>query len=141
MRTYDDLFVKEVFALLPWANAVAVDWHEVAFAYIGVPTRGSIVFSGAGCPSCLGTVVLPDGVTWEQSLRLRPEDLATKYPNDTLVLVRGYGYTSWAPRYSAGKVDSEGWLLCWDNGVTSKTTDGRSTAWKEVKPYESNHLE
>ena len=51
-------------------------------------------------------------------------------PNDTLVEVRHRENEDWIKRYSTGEFDSDGWLDCWIEGKTSKTTDGTKSTWK-----------
>ncbi len=87
-------------------------------------------------------VIEPIDFSWKDSLVVREQSLAEKYPNDTLVMV-GDDRGVWLARYSTGEVDEYGCLLFWINGCTSLTVttiggrDGaRKQSWPHVKPYE-----
>lgn len=74
---------------------------------------------------------------WKQSLVSRTLPIEEQYPIDTLVRVTDNNDYSGPPRilrYSCGRVDDNGRLLCWSSGRTSRTVINNECApWKYVQ--------
>jgi hypothetical protein len=78
---------------------------------------------------------------WDKPTIIAPEQpkpAPVAPPVDMLVEVRDFDGYGWKKQYSAGMLDSDGWLSCWDDGRTSKTAGGRTCEWKRWRIVEDN---
>jgi hypothetical protein len=117
-----------------WTEIESIDDRMAGFP---IRTSGQYTYSLDGRYLVGGDQVL----FWDKPTIIAPEQPKPKReapPVDTLVEVLNQTTKKWIKRYSSGKLDTFGGILCWDSGATSKTAYNATSGWQQWRIAEDN---
>ena len=121
MRTHE-IVIKKTVKLQDWARYVATDKSGITYQYEKEPFKGEEEWCRLDVIHDNMDILFRSDIVcedWRDSL----VELPPTIKKDTLVMTAGNLL------YATGEFLENGWIICYDGGRNSKTSNGRTSPW------------